>query len=417
MVYREAARYPRQIAFAAAALVTTAAATLAIPWRFKVIVDDAFSGGAGAEQIAHAFEYLLMIVFVLGIGTALRFYFVSWLGERVVANIRLKVQENLLRQSPSFYEENSPKEISSRMTSDTAIIETVVGTTVSVALRNALTAIGGILFLLYLAPSLTLGLLIGIPLVLTPIVFFGRKIRTVSRSNQDRVADVGAYVTEVLGAMPIVQSFGQEKRESKRFAAVVERTFDSAKRRILLRAAMTSIVIVLIFVRPGAGEPASSPAPTDTSAPVATDAATADPSADPSEIAACDPSTVRLTAITDASSYGNSEQPMLSMEIENVGAATCSFDVGTGAQEYVITSGSEQIWSSADCQEDPTESVIALEPSQTLATTPFAWDRTRSSTDTCSASRPEVIAGGASYHLTVKLGEAESAETKQFLLN
>ena len=191
------------------------------------------------------------------------------------------------------------------------------------------------------------------------------------------------------------------------------------RRRAVLGLGLLAVivVIVLIFVRPGAGEPASSPAPTDTSAPVATDAAPADPSADPSEIAACDPSTVRLTAITDASSYGNSEQPMLSMEIENVGAATCSFDVGTGAQEYVITSGSEQIWSSADCQEDPTESVIALEPSQTLATTPFAWDRTRSSTDTCSASRPEVIAGGASYHLTVKLGEAESAETKQFLLN
>ena len=247
MVYREAARYPREIAFAAAALLTTSAATLAIPWRFKVIVDDAFGGSAGPEQIAHAFEYLLMIVVVLGIGTALRFYFVSWLGERVVANIRLKVQENLLRQSPSFYEENSPKEISSRMTSDTAIIETVVGTTVSVALRNSLTAIGGILLLLYLAPSLTLGLLIGIPLVLAPIVFFGRKIRTVSRSNQDRVADVGAYVTEVLSAMSIVQSFGQEAREGKRFAGVVERTFDSAKRRILLRAAMTSIVIVLIF--------------------------------------------------------------------------------------------------------------------------------------------------------------------------
>ena len=247
MVYREAARYPREIAFAVAALLITSAATLAIPWRFKVIVDDAFGGGAGPEKIAHAFEYLLMIVVVLGIGTALRFYFVSWLGERVVANIRLKVQENLLRQSPSFYEENSPKEISSRMTSDTAIIETVVGTTVSVALRNSLTAIGGILLLLYLAPSLTLGLLIGIPLVLAPIVFFGRKIRSVSRSNQDRVADVGAYVTEVLSAMPIVQSFGQERREGERFAGVVERTFDSAKRRILLRAAMTSIVIVLIF--------------------------------------------------------------------------------------------------------------------------------------------------------------------------
>ena len=247
MVYREAARYPREIAFAGAALLVTSAATLAIPWRFKVIVDDAFSGSAGAEQIAHAFEYLLMIVVILGIGTALRFYFVSWIGERVVANIRLKVQRNLLRQSPHFYEENSPKEISSRMTSDTAIIETVVGTTLSVALRNSLTAVGGILLLLYLAPSLTLGLLIGIPLVLAPIVFFGRKIRTVSRSNQDRVADVGAYVTEVLGAMPIVQSFGQERREGERFAGVVERTFDSAKRRILLRAAMTSIVIVLIF--------------------------------------------------------------------------------------------------------------------------------------------------------------------------
>ena len=247
MVYREAARYRRETAFAFAALVTTSAATLAIPWRFKVIVDEAFGGSAGAEDIAHAFQYLLMIVVILGIGTALRFYFVSWIGERVVANLRLKVQQNLLRQSPSFYEENSPKEISSRMTSDTAIIEQVVGTTISIALRNMLTAIGGTLLLLYLAPSLTLGLLIGIPLVLAPIVFFGRKIRTVSRTNQDRVADVGAYVTEVLSAMPIVQSFGQEQREGERFAGVVERTFESARRRILLRAAMTSIVIVLIF--------------------------------------------------------------------------------------------------------------------------------------------------------------------------
>ncbi len=247
MVYQEAARYPRQIAFAFGALITTSAATLAIPWRFKVIIDDAFGGGAGPEQIAHAFQYLLMIVVVLGLGTALRFYFVSWIGERVVANIRLKVQRNLLRQSPSFYEENSPKEISSRMTSDTAIIETVVGSTVSIALRNVLTAIGGILLLLYLAPTLTLGLLAGIVLIVLPIVFFGRKIRALSRTNQDRVADVGRYVTEVLGAMQIVQSFGQEARESERFASVVERTFDTARRRILLRAIMTSVVIVLIF--------------------------------------------------------------------------------------------------------------------------------------------------------------------------
>lgn len=247
MVYAAAAKYPRQILLAFVALLITAGATLAIPWRFKVIIDEAFGGTATNSDISHAFQYLLMIVVVLGIGTALRFYFVSWIGERVVADLRLKVQRNLLRLSPSFYEENSPKEISSRMTSDTAIIEQVVGTTVSIALRNTLTAIGGTLLLLFLAPTLTLGLLIGIPVVIAPIVFFGRRIRSISRSSQDRVADVGAMVTEVLSSMKIVQAFGQEGREGDRFGGAVERTFDTARRRIALRAAMTSIVILLIF--------------------------------------------------------------------------------------------------------------------------------------------------------------------------
>jgi ATP-binding cassette subfamily B protein len=247
MVFAAAAQYPTQIALAFTALLITAGATLAIPWRFKVIIDEAFGGTAGPDEIAHAFQYLLMIVLVLGIGTALRFYFVSWIGERVVADIRAKVQSNLIRLSPSFYEENSPKEISSRMTSDTAIIEQVVGTTVSIALRNTLTAIGGTFLLLYLAPTLTLGLLIGIPIVIVPIVFFGRRIRTISRSSQDRVADVGAMVAEVLGAMKIVQAFGQEQREGERFGEAVERTFATAKKRILLRAVMTSVVIFMIF--------------------------------------------------------------------------------------------------------------------------------------------------------------------------
>jgi len=247
MVFATTLAYPRQIALALTALVITSAATLAIPYRFKVIIDRAFNEAASPAEIGRAFEYLLMIVVILGIGTALRFYFVSWLGERVVADIRLKVQENLLRLSPGFYEVNSPKEISSRMTSDTAIIENLVGTTVSVALRNALTAIGGIGLLLFLAPSLTLGLLIGIPLVIAPIVYFGRRIRAVSRSSQDRIADVGAYVNEVLSAMKIVQSFGQERREGERFARVVENTFETARRRILLRAAMTAVVILLVF--------------------------------------------------------------------------------------------------------------------------------------------------------------------------
>ncbi|NVE95224.1 ABC transporter transmembrane domain-containing protein [Altererythrobacter lutimaris] len=247
MIFSAAAQYPTQIMLAFAALLVTAGATLAIPWRFKVIIDDAFGGSADPAQIAEAFQYLLMIVVVLGISTALRFYFVSWIGERVVADIRRQVQTNLLRLAPGFYEENSPKEISSRMTSDTAIIEQVVGTTVSIALRNTLMAIGGTIMLLVLAPTLTLGLLIGIPIVILPIVFFGRRIRSVSRSSQDRVADVGAMVTEVLSGMKIVQSFNQESREAGRFGDAVEATFETARKRILLRAAMTSIVIFLIF--------------------------------------------------------------------------------------------------------------------------------------------------------------------------
>ena len=247
MVFGAALQYPTQLVLAGIALIITATATLAIPARFKAIIDRAFGDGADEAAIAHSFQYLLMIVAVLAVGTALRFYFVSWLGERVVADIRLKVQSNLLRLAPSFYEENSPKEISSRMTSDTALIEQVIGTSVSVALRNILMGIGGTIYLFWLAPTLTLGLMIGIPLVILPIAYFGRRIRTVSRSSQDRVADVGAMVTEVLGAMKVVQAFNQQDREHSRFAGAVERTFDTAKRRILLRAAMTSIVILLIF--------------------------------------------------------------------------------------------------------------------------------------------------------------------------
>jgi len=149
MIWQSAKAYPLQLTLAAIALLATALITsLALPSALKLIIDRGF-GGDGTGDIGRWFRYLLALVATLGIFTALRFYFVSWLGERVVADIRRKVHENLLRLSPSFFEENSPKEISSRMTSDTAIIETVVGSTVSIALRNSLTAIGGILLLLY----------------------------------------------------------------------------------------------------------------------------------------------------------------------------------------------------------------------------------------------------------------------------
>ncbi len=251
MVYREAGKYPREVGMALFALIVTAAATLAIPAAMQLIIDRGFGGigegpGIGGD-IGRWFRYLMMIAGVIAVGTALRYYYVSWIGERVVADIRRKVHRNLMRQSPSFYEENSPKEISSRMTADTAVIETVVGTTVSIALRNVLLGIGGTIYLFWLLPGLTVWLAVGIPAVILPIVIFGRRIRSISRDNQDRVADVGAMVTEVLGAMKIVQGFNQETREADRFGSAVERTFDTAKRRILLRAIMTMIIIAAIF--------------------------------------------------------------------------------------------------------------------------------------------------------------------------
>jgi ATP-binding cassette subfamily B protein len=240
------ARYKGHVLGALLALIVAAGATLAIPNAFKLIIDRGFGGASGGE-IGRWFQYLLLVVLVMAIATAGRFYFVSWLGERVVADVRQAVQRNLLRLAPSFFEENRPSEIASRLTADTTIIEQVVGTTISVALRNVVMAVGGIVYLFALSPKLTLMLLLGIPLVIVPITLLGRRLRNVSRLSQDRVAEVGAMVDEVLGAMKIVQAFGQEAREASRFGSAVESVFATARRRIALRAAMTAIVIALIF--------------------------------------------------------------------------------------------------------------------------------------------------------------------------
>ena len=247
MIWRETFRYPWQVGLAFVALVTSSAATLAIPYRFREIIDTAFGEQADIAAINHSFRYLMMIVVVLGLASAMRFYFVSWLGERVVADLRLKVQNNLLRLSPGFFEENSPSEIASRMTSDTAIVEGVVGTTVSVALRNLITGLGGVVLLFVLAPVQSAYLVAGAFVIALTMRLFGRKVRNVARASQDRVAEVGAKVTEVLGAMKIVQGFNQEQREAARFGEAVEATFDTAKRRILLRSIMTALFITIVF--------------------------------------------------------------------------------------------------------------------------------------------------------------------------
>ena len=245
LVWRFVARYRGHVAGAVLALLVAAAATLAIPNAFKLIIDRGFGGDGG--DIGRWFQYLLLIVVIMAAATATRFYFVSWLGERVVADLRIAVDRNLLRLEPAYFEENRPSEIASRLTADTTIIEQVVGSTVSVVLRNVLMGLGGLAYLFALAPRLTAMLVIVIPLVVLPITFFGRKVRAVSRTSQDRVAEVGAMVDETMGAMKIVQAFGQEEREAARFAGAVDAVFATAKRRILLRAVMTSVVIALVF--------------------------------------------------------------------------------------------------------------------------------------------------------------------------
>lgn len=179
------------------------------------------------------------------------------------------------------------------------------------------------------------------------------------------------------------------------------------RRAIVLIGLVAVIVIILLIVfRPGG----TSPTPATTKTPTATNAA------EPDTVAACTPEQVTLTAVTDKGGYDAGEQPMLSMTITNIGAAPCTINAGTDAQEYIIASGSEQYWSSRDCQTNPVAAEVTLDPGVPKSTTPFGWDRTRSATDTCASDRPAVAAGGASYHLTVKLGDIESAESKQFLL-
>jgi ATP-binding cassette subfamily B protein len=239
--------YPWQLTAALTALVIAALATLAIPQGLKMIVDNGFNQGSDPASVAPFFEIMLAIVAVLGIATAFRFYFVSWIGERIVADLRKAVQSHLLTLDPVFFEENRPAEIASRLTSDTAIIEQVVSTGASMALRNAVMGIGGIAYMAFLSPKLTGLMLLVIPLTILPIVLLGRRVRTISRSSQDRIADLGAMVAEKLGAIKIVQSFTQERREAQRFSDGVESAFATAKRRIRLRAMMTAVVIGLIF--------------------------------------------------------------------------------------------------------------------------------------------------------------------------
>ncbi len=247
LLWRFAQRYPAQLAAALIALTLAAVGNLAIPLGFKRIVDHGFGAGSDAGAIAPYFEGMLVVIVGLGIFTAIRFYYVSWIGERVVADVRRAVHSHLLSLDPAFFEENRPSEIASRLTSDTAVIEQVVSSSASIALRNLFTGVGAAFMMAQQSLKLTGIMVLVIPLTVLPILLLGRRVKKLSRSSQDSIANVGTIVAEVLGAIKVVQAFTQEAREAARFGNAVEATFAAAKRRILNRAGMTALAITLLF--------------------------------------------------------------------------------------------------------------------------------------------------------------------------
>jgi len=231
---------------ALASLTVAAGTVLALGSGLRALIDEGFGAGEGA-LLDRAVVILFGVTVILALATFSRFYFVSWIGERVVADIRRAVYDRVTRLSPGFFEASRTGEVLSRLTADSSVLETVVGSTVSVALRNLLLLIGGTVMLAVTSARLTGLVFLVVPLVIAPIVLFGRKVRRLSRTSQDRVAELAAFADETLQAVRTAQAFGHEEIDRQRFAARVEQAFAAARRRIGARAWLTAIVILLVF--------------------------------------------------------------------------------------------------------------------------------------------------------------------------
>ena len=243
------APYRQRIIFAALALLLAASTTLAIPYGFRQLIDLGFTT-AGSEQAANVNVYFLALfglACVLAVATAARFYLVSWLGERVTADIRAAVYAHVLRQSPEFFETTQTGEVLSRLTTDTTLIQTVVGTSISMALRNVLLLIGGLLMMFITSAKLSSIIIVMLIAVILPIIFMGRRVRKLSRASQDRIADASGLAGEMLNAIAVVQAFAHEAREALRFSAAVEHAFRTAIYRIRARSLLTVTAILLVF--------------------------------------------------------------------------------------------------------------------------------------------------------------------------
>ena len=238
--------YKAQILAASAALIFTATVTLSIGQGLRFIVDEGLSAGS-PEVLRQSIGIFATIVFFLALGTYLRFYFVSWVGERVSADIRNAVYAHLIHLHPAFFERNLPTEIQTRITTDTTLIQSVIGSSASIALRNLLMFLGGTILLFLTNPKLSMVVVLIAPLVVLPIMVFGRRVRRLSRTSQDRVADVGTYAAESLRHIKIVASFNHEEVDLAYFRKRVADAFGIAVQRIRQRAWLTVAVMIVVM--------------------------------------------------------------------------------------------------------------------------------------------------------------------------
>ena len=236
--------YKARIALAGLFLLAAAAATLAFPWALKQLIDQGLTGPGSAERLAGQFAQLFGVAAALALFSAARFYTVTWLGERITADVRNAVYGHVLQQSPAFFETTQTGEVLSRLSNDTTLVQTVVGSSLSMGLRNMVMGTGALLMLVYSHPMLMLQVIGLLVLVVWPSMTLGRRVRKLSRASQDRVADASALAAEVLNAIPVVQSYTSESREAQRFNESTEQAVTTSLRRALARSVLVGFIIL-----------------------------------------------------------------------------------------------------------------------------------------------------------------------------
>jgi ATP-binding cassette, subfamily B, bacterial len=242
--------YRRHVVFAVVALIVAAGTTLAFGSGLRWLIDEGFAR-ADARRLDQALLLMLGVVAILAGATYARAYFVTWLGERVAADIRKAVYDNVIGLSPAYFETARVGEVLSRLTTDTTVLQTIVGSSASMALRNLLMFVGGAVLMAVTSPRLTLLAAVVVAVVVVPMIVFGRRVRRLSRESQDRIGDVGAEIDETLNAVRTVQAFNREDAARAKFAHGVEAAFEAAARRIRTRSALIGYVILFVFAGVG----------------------------------------------------------------------------------------------------------------------------------------------------------------------